>query len=147
MVAELVDGLAGLAHGLFADRAGIPPLQREVLPQQHAQLVGGVVQLGTRDVPMHAEQVEPGLARQLHVAAELGRRRVAQRHSCRCEVGALDEHRLAVDREHPVLQHHLAKPGAHRAGVTEHVVDRDLDLDVGQVLIAERPRPPQPRGR
>ena len=79
VVAQQVDGLAGLAHGLLADGARVPPLQREVLPHQHAQLVGGVVQLGPGDVPVHADQVEPGFARELHVAAHLRRRGVGQR--------------------------------------------------------------------
>ena len=78
MVAEQVDRLAGLAHGLLADRAGVAPLQREVLPHQHAELVGGVVQLGAGDVAVHAQQVEAGLAGQLDVAAHLGRRRVGR---------------------------------------------------------------------
>ena len=143
-MAELVDGLACLAHRLFANRAGVSPLQREVLPQQHAKLVGRVVQLGSRDVPVNAQQIEPGVAGQLHVSPELGRRRVSQRHAGGRQVGALDEHRLAVDREDPVLQHYFAEPGAYAAGVADHIVDRDLDLDVGQLLVSERPRPPQP---
>ena len=116
VVAELVDRFAGLAHGLLADRAGVAPLQREVLPQQHAELVGGVVQLGTGDVAVHPQEVEAGLAGQLDVAAQLGGRRVAQRHPRRRQVGALHEHRLAVDGEDPVLQHHLAQAGAHACG-------------------------------
>ena len=115
-MAELVDGLACLAHRLLANRAGVSPLQREVLPQQHAELVGRVVQLGPRDVPVNAQQIETGVAGQLHVARELGRRRVAQRHAGGSQVRTLDEHRLAVDREDPVLQHYLAEPGAYGCG-------------------------------
>ena len=143
-MAELVDCFAGLTHGLLADRARVAPLQREVLPQQHAQFVGSVVQLRTRDVAVHSQQIEPGLASQLHVATHLGGRRVAQGHARRRKVCALHEHRLAVDGEDPVLQHDFAQAGAHCAGVADHLVDRDLDLDVGQLLFTERPRPPQP---
>ena len=145
MVAELIDGLTRLAHRLLANRAGVPPLQWEVLPQQHAQLIGGVVQLGTGDVPVHPQEVETGLAGQFDVAAQFGRRGVAQRHSGRRKIGALDEHRLAVDREDPILQHHLAQPGAHASGVADDLVDPDLDLDLRQLLVSEGPRPPQPR--
>ena len=113
MVPELVDGLAAWRTASLRIAAGVAPLQREVLPQQHAQLVGGVVQLGPGDVTVDAQQVEPGLAGQLDVVAELGRVGVAERHARRCQVRALDEHPLAVDREHPVLQHDLAQPGAH----------------------------------
>ena len=78
VVAERVDGLAGLAHGLPADLAGVAPLQREVLQQQHAELVGGAVQLVVGDVRLHAQHVEPGLDGQLDVAADLGRRGVGE---------------------------------------------------------------------
>ena len=55
MVAQLVNGLAGLANGLLANRTGVAPLQREVLPQQHAELVGRLVQLRAGDVTVHSE--------------------------------------------------------------------------------------------
>ena len=61
VVAEQVDHLAGLAHGLLADLAGVAPLEREVLPQQHPGLVGGVVELGPGHVGVDPEQVETGL--------------------------------------------------------------------------------------
>ena len=61
VVAEQVDGLPGLAHGLLADRAGVAPLEGHVLPQQQPGLVGGVVELGPGDVGVDAEQVEPGV--------------------------------------------------------------------------------------
>ncbi len=109
MMTELVDRFAGLTHGLLADGAGVAPLQREVLPQQHAELVCRVVQLGPRDVTVHSQQVEPCLARQLHIATHLGGGCVSESHPRRCQVGALHEHRLAVDREDPVLQHDFAQ--------------------------------------
>ena len=63
VVAEQVDRRGGLPHGLLADAAGVAPLQREVLPEEEAGGVGGVVELGSGDVGMDAQQVEPGLAR------------------------------------------------------------------------------------
>ena len=63
VVAEQVDGLARLADRLLADRAGVAPLQREVLPEEHAELVGGVVELGPGDVAVDPQQVEAGVAR------------------------------------------------------------------------------------
>ena len=54
--------------------------------QQHAELVGGVVQLGAGDVAVHAQEVEPGLEGELEVARaprpawrRRGRRRVGSR--------------------------------------------------------------------
>ena len=78
VVAERVDGLAGLAHGLPADLPGVPPLQREVLEQQHAELVGRPVQLVVGDVGLDAQRVEAGLDGQLDVAADVGRRGVGE---------------------------------------------------------------------
>ena len=85
VMAELITASLRLAHGLLADRPRVSPLQREVLPQQHAQLVGRVVQLRARDVAVDAQQVESGIACQLHVAAHL-RRWSPRRAPCR--VGA-----------------------------------------------------------
>ena len=65
VVAEQVDGRGRLPHGLLADAAGVAPLQREVLPEQQAGLVGRVVELGPGDVGVDPQQVEAGLARQL----------------------------------------------------------------------------------
>ena len=93
---------------------------------------------------MHAQQIQTGIAGQLDIPPELGRRRIAQCHPRGGQVRTLDVHRLAVDGEDPVLQHHFTEPGAYRPGIAEHIVDRDLDLDIGQLLVAERPRPPKP---
>ena len=68
---------------------------------EQARLVGRVVELGPGHVGVDAHQVEPGLDRQLDVAAQLGRRGLAERHAGRPEVGALEEQPLAVDRGHP----------------------------------------------
>ena len=63
MVGQQVDRLAGLAPGLGLDPAGVAPLQREVLPEQHPGLVGRLVQLGAAHVGVQAQEVEPGVAR------------------------------------------------------------------------------------
>ena len=68
-----VDRLADLPDGLAADLVGVTPLQREVLQHEHAQLVGGAVQLGMGDVGLHAHGVQARLDRQLDVAAQLPR--------------------------------------------------------------------------
>ena len=134
----------GLADGLVADAAGVAPLQREVLPDEHAELVGGVVELGPADVRVQAHEVEAGVRGQDDVAAQLLGGGVAERPAGRAEVGALEEQPLAVDREHPVVQRHLAEAGAHRAGVADLVVDEHRrPSSVDQRLVAERPRPPQ----
>src|SRR6185295_11311059 len=99
----------------------------------------------TRDVTVNSQEIEPGLAGQFHVSPQLRWRCVSQRHTCRREVGAFDEHRFTVDGEHPILQHHLAEARSYRARIADDIVDRDLDFDVCQVLLAERPWPPQPR--
>ena len=54
VMTEQVDGFGGLSHGLATNLTGVGPLQRKVLPDEHAQLIGGVVQLGSRDVTVHA---------------------------------------------------------------------------------------------
>ena len=70
MVAEEGDRLAGLADGLAA-HLPVAPLERQVLPDQHALPVGGLVELGPGDVGVHPEQVEAGVAGQGDVAGEL----------------------------------------------------------------------------
>src|SRR4051812_28529465 len=145
VMAELVDGLPRLADGLLANRAGIAPLQREVLPQQHPEFVGSVVQLRSRDVSVDTQQIEAGFAGKLDVATKFGGCRITERHLRRCKVGPLDEQRLAVDGEHPVVQRHLSEAGAHAARIADRVVDGDLDFDIAQFLITERPGPPQAR--
>ncbi len=145
MVAEQVDRLLGLAGRLLADRAGVPPLQREVLPDEHAELVGRLVQLGTRDVTVDAQQVETGVRGQRDVAAQVLRRRLGQRHACRSGVGALQEQPLTVDAERPTVHRHLTQSGAERSGVAGLVVDGHRHLELTQRLVAERARPPQLR--
>ena len=96
----------------LADRAAVAPLQRQVLPQQHAGLVGRVVELGPADVGVHPQEVEPGVAGQGDVAGDLGRLGLGQRHAGRALVGALEEEPLAVDRGDPVAE---LRPCAGRA--------------------------------
>ncbi len=112
MVAEQVDGCRRLAHGLLADAAGVAPLEREVLPEQQAGLVGRVVELGPADVGVDAEQVEPGV---------LGRARRRRRARRRCAspsamrvgpwLAPLRNSRSPLTLEHPVPHR---RPGAGR---------------------------------
>ncbi len=80
---------------------------------------------------MDAEQVEAGLGGEHDVAAQLVRRRLAERHAGGSGVGALEEQPLAVDAEHPVVHGHLPQPGADGAGVAGLVVDGHRDLQRG----------------
>ena len=72
MVTDGVDGLAGLVDGAMTNAAAVAPLQREVLEQQHAELVGGVVQGVGRDVRLDAQAVETRLDGELDVASDVG---------------------------------------------------------------------------
>ena len=147
VVAELVDRRAGLVDRLAAHRPGVSPLEREVLEQEDAEFVGGVVDRSRRDVAVDAERVEAGLDRELDVASHLGRRRVGQPGAGRQQVGALQEQPFTVDRARPVVPGDDPQPGAADSGIADHTVDLDLDLDRGERLVAERPRPPQIRVR
>ena len=145
MVPELVDRRPGLGDRLRPHRAGVSPLQREVLEQQHAELVGGVVRRLRGDVAVHAQRVEPGLDRQLDVAAGVVIADLGERDARRQQVGALDEQPLAVDRAGPVVPRHVAQPGPARAAIARLAVDDDHHVDRRQRLVAERTRPPQLR--
>ena len=140
-----VDCFAGLAHGLARGSGGRSPTAAgsPATAACRARRRRRTARAG--DVAVHSEQVEPGLA-----ASSTSRRSssavgVAQARAASGEVGALHEHPLAVDRADPVLQRDLAQPGARDSAVADHAVDEDLDVDVGQRLVAERPRPPQLR--
>ena len=112
MVAERRHCLARLAHGLAANVPAIAPLQREVLQEDDAELVGGGVQGVDGDVRLHAEGVEAGRHGTLDVAADERRAGVGETRTRRDEVGPLEEQPLAVDREHPVVEGDLAQAGA-----------------------------------
>ena len=144
MVTDGVDGLARLVDGAVPNAAAVAPLQREVLEQQHTELVGGVVQGVGRDVRLDAQAVEARFDGELDIAADVGGRGVGEAGARGHDVGALDEDPLAVDRQHPVRPGHLAQPGAARRRVAHLVVDHHVDADLGQWLVAQRSRPPQP---
>ena len=128
VMAERRHRLARLADRLPADVAPVAPLQREVLEEHHAELVGRRVQVVGGDVRLHSQGVEAGLDGPLDVGAdELGGRRRPDPGRAGNEVGALEEQPLAVDREHPVGERHLAEPGAPRRPVADLAVDDDLD--------------------
>ena len=61
MVPENVDRFFGLTNRLAPDLARVAPLQREVLPDENPQFVGGFVGLGPGHVSVHADEIEPGV--------------------------------------------------------------------------------------
>ena len=69
VVAEEVDHLAGLTHGLAADRAVVPAPHRQVLPDEHSSLVGRIVEGRVRDVGAEAQQVDAGVTGEGHVGS------------------------------------------------------------------------------
>ena len=134
MMAEEVDELPRLAHRLLAHAARVTPLQRHVLPDEQAGLVGGVVELGPGDVGVDAQEVEPGRLRQLDVARQLRRRRLGQLHARRAVIGALEEEALAVDAQHPSLHPHLPQADPQAALVAEPAARCRLDPHLVQRL-------------
>ena len=146
MVAELIDGCPRLVDRLAAHASGVPPEQREVLHQQHAELVGRVVQRARGDVAVDPQHVEPGVDRELDVTTHLSRCGVGESDSRREQVGAFQEQPLAVDRAHPFVPGDLAQPGPASPAVAQLAVDDHLDRHLRQRLVAERTRPPQRAG-
>ncbi len=122
MVGQQIDRLAGLAAGLAPYRAAVAPLQGQVLPHQQPGLVGRFVQLGPGDVAVDAQEVEPGVDGQGHVAGQLVGGGLGQRHAGGALVGPLEEQPLAVDRPDPVADLDRAQPD----GALAHVADRAL---------------------
>ena len=108
-------------------RAGVAPLQGEVLPDEHAELVRGFVELRPGDVTVDSDEVEAGLRGEHDVAAQLLGGRLAEGHARRAGVDALEEQPLTVDAEDPAVHRHLPQPRADRTGVAGLVVDRDRD--------------------
>jgi len=108
VMSQDVHGLGGLAHRFTADLSGVGPLQREVLPDQHAEFVGRRVQLGTRDVPVDPQQIQTRVTGQFHVTTQIVGGGVGQHGARRGQIGALDEQALTVDRVHPVAHGDLA---------------------------------------
>ena len=143
VVTVLVDRVAGLRDRLRPYRPGVSPLQREVLEQQHAELVRRVVRGLGGDVAVHAQRVQAGLDRQFDVASGVGVADLGERDASRQQVGALDEQTLAIDGTGPVVPRHVAQTGPARAAVARLTVDDDHHVDRRQWLVAERTRPPE----
>ena len=146
VVTQEVDRLAGLAHGLLADAPRVAPLQGQVLPQEQPGLVGRVIQLRPCDVGVDAEEVEPGLLGQRHIARDLRGRGFGQRHARRALVRPLEEQTLTVDAHHPVIHADLTQAGAERLAVAHDSVRfGHVNGDVHHVGLPQRVRPPQRR--
>ena len=137
--------LARLTNRLPTDVASVAPLQGEVLEEHDAELVSGRVQVVGGDVRLHSEGVEPGFDGTFDIGADQFPTDVSQPGTGGNEVGALEEHPLAIDREHPVGERHFTQAGPARRPVADLAVDDDFDTDVGERLPAERMRPPQRR--
>ncbi|CAB5005746.1 unannotated protein [freshwater metagenome] len=143
VVPQQIDRLARLTYGFLANGARVTPLQREVLPHEHAQLVGCLVQLGPGDVPVHAHQVEPRITCQFDIAPHLLGCGLRQRSARGGKVGALGEQALAVDGEDPVLHGNFPKPGTQSSAIALLSVDDHFHHHIGEVLLAEAPWPPE----
>ncbi len=118
MVAEEGDGLAGLGHGLAA-HLPVSPLERQVLPDQHALPIGRFVELGPGDVGVHPEQIQAGLPGQGDVAGQLLAGGLGQGPAGGPGVDALEEEALAVDGGHEVPDSDLAQSGANAPVVAD----------------------------
>ena len=106
MAAQEVDCRRDLTYGL-APHTAVPAVERHVLPQEHTEFVGRLVQLWAGDVGVHPKQVEPRLRRQLYIPGHIVGRGVRKVPSSRAQVGAFQENPFPVDRPDEVL-------GAHR---------------------------------
>ncbi len=143
VMAEVVDGQTGLAASLAADAAAVAPLQGQVLPQQQARFVGRVVELGSGDVSVEAQEVETRVDGQRDVAPHLVGGGLAERHARRSLVGALQEEALAVDAGDPVARLDGAQADVAPAAVADRArLGAHLDLDVIEGLVAQGVGPP-----
>ena len=141
VVAEEVDHGPGLARGLPADAAGVRAVQRQVLPQQQAGLVGGVVELGPGDVGLDPQQVEAQPDGPVDVGSHLVRGGLAEGPSGRAVLGALEEQALAVHARDPPAQ-----PDRPQADPEAPLVADGAFADTPGTPCARCPRRPRPRG-
>ena len=142
-VAQQVDCLPGLPAGLVGHAAAHKATDRQVLPHQHAQLVGRVVQLGPGDVGDRPHQVEPGVAGGPDVVGHLRCRGRAQQRPGGQQVGALDEQPLTVDVQHPAAHGHRPEPDAEVPPVVDLGARQRLHHQIAEMLVAQRVGPPQ----
>ena len=146
VVAEQVDRLAGLAHGLLADRAGVRPTAAgsPATPacrarRRRRRRSGGRCGRGP------GRRSRPGLAGELHVAADTRRRRhLGEGRRVGARLAPFTNSRSPFTENTQSSQRHLAQAGAHaRRRSLRAPSTSDLDGDVGERLVAQRPRPPQ----
>src|SRR5699024_3867819 len=109
VMAEEIDGLAGLATRLFSDRASVTPLERKILPDEGTSFVRSGVYLGAGDVTEDPNQVVIGVFGGLDVGAELIGCGVGEQHACRPEVDPFREQADAIDVQNPTTKVDLAK--------------------------------------
>ena len=141
---------AGLAHRLLADAAGVAPLQRQVLPEEQAALVGRVVELGAGDVGVDAEEVEAGVEGEVDVA---GAARPAVASASAMRVGPwfepLRKSRSPLTDAIQLRSWTWRRPVRSRrsseVAPPSSAPSSTRDRDVVQRGLAERARPPQRR--
>ena len=143
VVAERVDRRAGLGDRLFTNRSRMATDQREVLEQQQAELVGGVVHLAIGDVAVYPQCIEAEFDRGGEIAPDALGRGIGGQRVDRQEVGPLEEDPFAVDAARPVVPRDLPEPGASPAAIARLAVDEYVHVDVDEGLVTERPWPPQ----
>src|SRR5687768_15062590 len=122
MVGQEVDGLACLSDCLLAHTPRVAAVQWEVLPHEHAEFVRGLIELTTRDMGVHAHQIEAGAASVADVGRELTWRRhpeVGPRGSDAC---SLHVELFTVDLPDPIADIDRAKARAPSAAIADHVV-------------------------
>ena len=142
-MAQQVDRFTGLAQGLGRHAAVHQTSDGQVLPDQHAQLVGRVVQLGPGDVSHRPHQIEAGVPGGPDVVGHLRGRGRAQQRAGGQQVGTLGEQPLAVDVQHPPAHRHRPEPDAEVPAVVHLRAGHGFHLQVAQLLITERVGPPQ----
>ncbi len=141
-VSQEVDHRACLASGLLPHAPRVAALHREVLPEEQARLVSGVIQGVGRNVRMDAQEIEVRFDRAVDVPAHDGVVDVAGERARRSVARAFEEQPFTVHEELPVATPHLAKRRAKGPSVARLAVDVDREVERAQRLGPERARPP-----
>ena len=79
----------------------MPPLQREVLQQEDACLVGRVVERPIGDVAVHPQRIEPEFHCSVEIPADHVARRVGRSERRWEQVRPFEEQPFSVDRADP----------------------------------------------
>ena len=142
-MAEEIDHLSGLPLGLGSHAARHHAPDRHLLPEQHAQLIGGVVHGRVGDMGHETDEVEAGIVGGLDISGDLERSCIAGSRGGRQHHDALGEQTHPIDRQFPVAHLDRAEGGAHGAVVVDLPVDHELASEVVEWLFPERVWPPE----